>query len=88
MEESIFLSLANSDETPQIDLHISSNVDEALDQLEKELYFLVKNKKRYAKIIYGIGKGVLKSEVLKVIEKHPLIKDYSIGQDGFCIVEL
>ena len=88
MDETLFLSLINSDNITIIDLHNSFSVNEALNQLEKELFFLSKNKEKFAKIIYGVGSGTLKNEVVGLIKKCPLIKEYEIGGGGFCIVLL
>ena len=86
MNETLFLSLSNSDDISTIDLHNSPSIDESLVQFEKELFSFSKNKEKYVKIIYGIGGGVLKKEIVELIKKHPLVKIYCIGENGFCIV--
>ena len=88
MNETLFLSLSHSGDIPRIDLHTSSNINEALDQLERELFFFSKNKEKFIKIIYGIGEGVLREKVIEAVSEHPLIKSYRIGEDGFCMIEL
>ena len=42
MEESVFLALCNDDKILTIDLHESESVVDALEQLEKELFFIFK----------------------------------------------
>ena len=88
MNEALFLSLINSRDIPIIDLHDCYSPDEAIDKLEKELFSFSKKENNFVKIIYGIGKGVLKKHVIDLMGRHPLVKDYKVGEDGFCVVEL
>jgi len=80
--------MSNGDNILTIDLHKSSGISEAEEQFEKELYYYAKNKEKYVKVVYGVGEGILKKVIIELIKKHPLVYDYYIGDDGFCIVEL
>jgi dsDNA-specific endonuclease/ATPase MutS2 len=85
MEDSLFLALESSN-LYEIDLHGSDNVSDALDLLDSSLYSAYKNKEKYCRIICGIGKGILKKEVLKSIKNNPMIKDFREGESGGDII--
>jgi len=86
MKETIFIALSNNN-ILTIDLHKSDNVVNALEQLEKELFFIFKKNEKYCKVIYGVGSGVLKNKVLEALDKNPMVKDFFESADGYCIVE-
>lgn len=82
MEDILYSVLINDDSLFLIDLHESKNVVDALEQLEKGLYFAVKNKIKYCRVVCGIGEGVLKKEVLRNLQKHSLVYDFREGESG------
>ncbi len=79
------LSLFAAATLPEIDLHTTESVVEALETLEHELYRLVRQGSAYCRVIHGIGGGVLAAAVHEVFAVHPLIAA-SECFGGFCIV--
>lgn len=69
-----------------VDLH-GLYTSEALDTLENFLYNISKKDVRHAKVVYGIGKGVLEKEVEKYLMSHPLVEKI-IKKSGFCLIIL
>lgn len=87
MKDILYQTLVNDDSLFVIDLHKSENVDDALDQLEKELFFAFQNKIKYCRVVHGIGEGILKKAVVEYLKKHPLVSDFKEGESGGdCIV--
>ena len=72
-----------------IDLHGSFTITDALEQLEKELFFLSQRGERYCTVIHGIGTGRLASAVHERLEKHPLVVGWQESESGGrCLVLL
>lgn len=72
-----------------IDLHGNTNIVDALEQLEKELFFLSQQGERYCTVIHGIGTGRLAAVVHEKLEKHPLVVGWKESeQGGRCLVLL
>jgi len=70
---------------PQIDLH-GLYPDDAIRKLDIFLYNdLLLKEERFARVIYGGGKGKLRSVVITFLSSHPLIKNI-IEENGSCIV--
>lgn len=65
-----------------IDLHGSGTVSDALDQFESELFYLYESGIEHARVIYGIGKGVLAKEVQKRMDEHPLVEVWEGESSG------
>ena len=87
MEDILYQTLSNDNSLFLIDLHKSKNIADALDQLEKGLFFAFKNKIKYCRVVYGIGEGILKKDVVANLKKHLLIYDFREGNSGGdCIV--
>mgnify|MGYP001561914319 CR=1 FL=1 len=94
MQDILYQTLINSNNLFLIDFHKSQSVSEALEQLEKELYFAYQNhvpqgymamhscSAWYCRIVYGVGEGILRKAVLKNLENHPLISDLREGESG------
>jgi len=67
---------------PELDLH-GLYPHEALEKLE---LFLFKNREEQrCRIIYGMGTGKLREEVLECLKKHPMV-DEIIEDGGSCVV--
>ena len=72
-----------------IDLHLTKEILESpyydprnslsiqLDIFEKELDNAIVTNVHELVVIHGIGEGVLKKEVHKLLKKHPLVSGYS-----------
>ena len=73
-------------EMPELDLH-GLFPEEINNRVDLFLYENYKNKEASVKIIYGIGKGVLRKEVLSFLQNHPLV-DKIINKEGSCLVLL
>ncbi len=87
MDKEALFSAAEMDKNcPEIDLHSSQSKSEAIDQLERELYFYYQDGADYCEVIYGGGTGRLKEVVLNEIEDNPMIKDFKKKHGGSCIV--
>lgn len=70
-----------------IDLHQSSTLFDALEQLENELFFLSQQGTRYCSVVHGIGTGRLAEAVHERLEKHPLVVAWQESeQGGRCLV--
>ena len=69
-----------------IDLHASHNIEDAIDQLEKELYFYYQDGAKYCQVVYGGGTGRLRKAVHKELEKNPMIDDFKEVHGGACVV--
>ena len=80
MSENFFLICVNPDFI--IDLHEFHNSEEALEFLERELYFVYQNKKDFVRIIHGIGSGVMKNKVIEALQNNPLIKEFALEESG------
>lgn len=73
-------------DAPFLDLH-GRNPDEIHTEVDQFLYRQIQAKEPNAKIIYGIGKGVLAKETKKFLSTHPLVEKV-IDKGGYCIVLL
>ncbi|MBT3418927.1 MAG: Smr/MutS family protein [Candidatus Magasanikbacteria bacterium] len=68
-----------------IDLHNTTEVFSALEQLERELFLFGKSEMRYCRVVHGIGKGVLANAVHDALIKNPMVHEYKcVG--GSCLV--
>ena len=68
-----------------IDLHHTTNVFDALEQLERELFLFGKSNVRYCRVVHGIGKGVLANAVHEALTKNPMVGEWKcVG--GSCLV--
>lgn len=74
------------DKIPTLDLH-GLYPDEAMDTVEIFLYNISQGNLPSAKIVYGIGRGVLEKEVEKYLMKHPLVEKIN-KRSGFCLIFL
>lgn len=85
MSEDFRLFAAELKDSPTLDLHGSSvfGIQDKVDQ------FIVKEIKDNdsVEIIFGIGKGRLREEVMNFLKNHPLVEKI-IDKGGSCIVLL
>ena len=89
MKDNFLFLFGNDPNIYTIDLHSSENITQALAQLESGLFLGFKRKQNYCRIIYGVGKGVLKKEVMQVLKNNPMIKNFCEEEGGgSCICEL
>ena len=67
-----------------IDLHTFSPKD-AADVVDEYIYACAEKKIYEVRIIHGKGKGVLRRIVHSLLDKHPLVADYSLdsGSSGW-----
>lgn len=72
------------DKLLELDLH-KCNLNEIAEKVDQFLYQCVKNKYSSAKVITGIGKGVIKEKILTYLRDLPLVQDI-IVRDGEIIV--
>jgi len=81
-----FFSASNDEDIQTIDLHKTSSIVEALEELEIEISrFLVD--KKYCRVIYGIGEGKMYSAVKKYLDNSKYISDRKEEKSGgSCIV--
>lgn len=83
------LDLLNGMPLPTIDLHGTSDVHTATEQLEKELFSFYSAGEQYCRVIHGIGSGRLAEVVHDILNKNPLICDWKEEESGgSCIVLL
>lgn len=75
-----YLQFAHPDFT--IDLHEFRNTEEALEHLERELYFAYKNGQEFVRIIHGIGSGVMKDVVTQALQNNPLVHEFALEESG------
>ncbi len=80
MSDSIFLIYAKPDCV--IDLHEFHNSQDALEFLEREIYFAYQNKQNFVRVIHGIGSGVMKNKVTEALQNNPLIKEFALEESG------
>ncbi len=71
---------------PELDLH-GLFPDEINNRIDLFLYENCQKQEESVKIIFGIGKGVLRKEALSFLQNHPLV-DKIIDQGGSCLVIL
>ena len=59
--------------------------DDAADVVEEYIYACVEKQIYEVRIIHGKGKGVLRRVVHSILEKHPLVADFSLdsGASGW-----
>lgn len=87
MQDKLFFAAEIDTGISVIDLHAADNIPDALEQLEKELFFLFNKGILYGKVIHGIGSGRLAEAVHERLEKNPLVKEWrEAEQGGSCIV--
>lgn len=65
-----------------IDLHAYETVDEALQELEKQLFRAFSTQQHTCLIVHGIGEGVLKDAVHEALNKNPLVRRFSLDENG------
>ena len=85
-KEALFSAAEMDENCPEIDLHSSQSIPEAIDQLERELYFYYQDGADYCEVIYGGGTGDLKEAVLKELDENPMVKEFKKKHGGSCIV--
>ena len=73
-------------EIPELDLHGYFPV-EALEKLEAFIYSSCKIKATIIRVIYGLGTGRLRQEIVNYLEVHPLI-DKIVEESGSALVLL
>jgi len=87
MQDELFFAAEIDTGILVVDLHAFDTIPEALEQLEKELFFLFNKGVLYIKIIHGIGSGRLGSAVHERLHQNPLVKAWKeTEQGGSCIV--
>lgn len=70
-----------------IDLHGISPVQNALEQLEKELFLCFQRGEKYCRVVHGIGTGKLGSAVHEALTKNPMVVEFAEEETGgSCIV--
>ena len=77
-----FFSASIDKNIEKIDLHDFKNSNDALDFLEKELFNLYSENKKYCKIIHGIGEGVLVKKVHDFLDKQSILEFYKVDETG------
>lgn len=74
---------------PTIDLHHAETIPDALDTLERELFYFFKQKETIIQVIHGIGTGALAAAVHEALGNNPMVKSREESEDGgSCIVRL
>jgi DNA mismatch repair protein MutS2 len=85
---------SSTDMTPENELHLRHlTLDEALPRLDKYLNDAFMAGLYQVRIVHGKGTGVLRQEVRRILDKHPLVESYrpavyGEGSGGVTIVEL
>ncbi len=70
-----------------VDLHESTTIVEALEQLEQKLFFLSQRGEKYIRVVHGIGSGRLASAVHEALDQNPLVKEWKESEHGgSCII--
>jgi dsDNA-specific endonuclease/ATPase MutS2 len=70
-----------------IDLHTFRDIRLSLEHMEHALYQLTLERKRYCRVVHGIGNGVLSAAVHKNLAKNKQIIGFSEAEDGgSCVV--
>lgn len=85
-KEALFSAAELDQNRPIIDLHSSKTIEQAIDQLEQELFFYYQDGAKYCEVIYGGGTGKLKESVLDELEDNPMIEDFKNLHAGSCVV--
>ncbi|NCO05063.1 MAG: Smr/MutS family protein [Candidatus Magasanikbacteria bacterium] len=85
--EEIFFAAQLDQHIHSIDLHEYATVPEALEQLERQLFFCYQKHISYCRVIHGIGEGILMTHVHGALAKNPMVQG-SQCQGGSCIVVL
>ena len=57
---------------PAIDLHHAETIPDALDTLERELFYFFKQKEITIHVIHGIGTGALAAAVHAALKNNPM----------------
>lgn len=65
---------------PAIDLHHTHTIVDALDELERELFYFSNSDMPYVRVIHGIGEGKLAKAVHKALDKNPMVVQWK--QEG------
>jgi len=74
-------------DVPYIDLHGTPFLHDALEQLEKELFFFFQKGEKNVRVIHGIGTGKLADAVHEALTKNPMVVEFAEEQTGgSCIV--
>ena len=81
------VSIFAGHDLPTIDLHGISPVQNALEQLEKELFLSFQRGEKCCRVIHGIGSGKLAEAVHAALTKNPMVVEFAEEETGgSCIV--
>ena len=65
-----------------IDLHGCQTIVDALELLEREIFWCGQSGIPYAKVIYGIGSGNLSRAVQQRLDAHPMVVAAQVTGEG------
>lgn len=85
-DEARKLALSLSTDLPELDLH-GLYPQEAEARLELFLFDAHRMRHAGARIIYGVGSGVLRRHIVSHLQNHPLV-DYLLEEEGSCKIIL
>lgn len=66
----------------RIDLHGNHTIPDALEQLEKELFWVFNKGVKYCEVVHGIGTGKLAEAVHATLHKNPLVVAFQESEHG------
>jgi len=74
---------------PEINLHQTATISDAIFLLERELFHISQKGYRECRVIHGIGTGTLAKAVHESLTKSPMIKSWAEEENGgSCVVSL
>lgn len=81
------VSIFAGHDLPTIDLHGTRFLQDALEQLEKELFFFFQKGEKNVRVIHGIGTGKLAHAVHEALTKNPMVVEFGEEETGgSCII--
>jgi hypothetical protein len=74
-------------ELPEIDLHHTRSISDALDELESHLFQIQQDGAQFCRVIHGSGEGILAKATQEALTKNPLVLEWKLEETGgSCVV--
>lgn len=74
---------------PEINLHKTTIISDAIFLLNRELFYLVQKGVRECRVIHGIGTGKLTDAIHQELNKNPIVSSFiEESSGGSCFVSL
>ena len=83
-----FFAAEINEDAVSIDLHNFQNIYDALEHLERELFYFAQEKESYCRVIHGIGTGAMARAVGEALGANPLVVGWKVELHGGSTIAL